>query len=398
LEIRKITDGELEETAWLHRYAFGGWSDEKKEDWIAWLKAEDTVGLFDGGKLVSTVVITPFQQSVRGVLKGMGGIAAVASYPEARRKGYVRDLFKTAFADMHERGLPVSMLSAFKRSFYAQFGYVTANTSPLVKTSVKSLRPGLDLKVHDKLSVERVRAVDAKDSFIEFVQEFCPSRYHGFVLKTDISDVYWRLRNKDLVLALVKDKERVQGLARYRIKSVPTEIPGDGEQSMFVHEMYWRNLAARDALLRFFASHVDQMENITFYLPFWELFEHWFPDANWSMRSWQAWAVRVVDAENALRDLPAQGTGRVVIDIADEFCEWNNGTLRLTAGDGRLGVEHVSTSVDAKFSIEGLSALVYGTIPLEEIEYMGWGEVRGSSRQILQRWFPVQPIHNAFDF
>jgi hypothetical protein len=53
---------------------------------------------------------------------------------------------------------------------------------------------------------------------------------------------------------------------------------------------------------------------------------------------------------------------------------------------------------EARFSIEGLSALVYGIMPLEEIEYMGWGEVRGSSRQILQRWFPVQPIHNAFEF
>ena len=398
MEIRKITDGELEEAAWLHRYAFGAWSDEKKEDWVAWLRPEDTIGLFDDGKLVSTVVVTPFQQSVRGVLKGMGGIGAVASYPEARRKGYVRNLFRAAFADMHERGLPVSMLSAFKRSFYAQFGYAPANTSPLVKTSAKSLRSGLDLKMHDELSVERVRAVDAKDSFTEFVQDFCPARYHGFVLKRDISDAYWKLRNKDLVLALVKDKERVQGLARYRIKSVPTEIPGEGEQSIFVHEMYWRSLAARDALLRFFASHVDQMENITFYVPFWELFEHWFPDANWSMHSWQAWAVRVIDAENALRGLPAQGPGRVVIGVADEFCDWNNGTLKLSAGDGKLAVEHVSTSADARFSIEGLSALVYGTIPLEEIEYMGWGEVRGASRQILQRWLPVQPIHNAFDF
>lgn len=47
--------------------------------------------------------------------------------------------------------------------------------------------------------------------------------------------------------------------------------------------------------------------------------------------------------------------------------------------------EPVGASGDARFSIEGLSALVYGTMPLEEIEYRGWGEVPGSSRQILQR-------------
>jgi predicted acetyltransferase len=290
------------------------------------------------------------------------------------------------------------MLSAFKRSFYGHFGYVPANTSPLVKTSAQSLRSGLDLKIDSELSVERIRAVDAKDLFNDFVHEFCPSRYHGFVLKTDISDAYWKLRNKDAILALIRDRAGVQALARYRIKGVPTEIPGDNEQSVFVHEMYWRSLPARDALLRFFASHFEQVENVTFFLPFGELFEHWFPDAEWSMRMYQAWAVRVVDAENALEGLPAQGTGRVVMDVTDEFCKWNNGTIRLSASDGKLVVEPSGASAEARFSIEGLSALVYGTMPLEEIEYMGWGEVHGSSRQILQRWFPVQPIHNAFEF
>jgi predicted acetyltransferase len=397
MEIRKITEAERRTVAGLYRYAFGGWTDEVPEDSAGWTPPDVTFGLFDEGKLISALTVVRFQQSVRSVLKGMGGIAGVASHPEGRRQGRIRELFKAAFLEMRQQSLPVSMLSAFKRSFYGRFGYVTADCSPLVRTSTQNLAPAMKTKSGIDWEFERVRAVDAKEVFLGFVQEIAPSRYHGFVLKPDITERVWKWRNADALVVLVKAKGALQALARYRIRLTPTE--DDPIQSIVVREMYWRTLDARDALFSYFARHADQMQTITFYVPFGESFEQWFPDATWEIRLWETWMVRVVDVEHTLQDLPATPSASLVVQVSDDFCDWNNGTYKLKAETGRIQVKRGGTGPRARFSIEGLSALVYGTLSLEEIEHKGWATIEAPDvRQLLQQWFPAKPIFNAYGF
>ena len=397
MEIRKITEAERPTVARLLRYAFGGWTDEIAEESVSGIEPNETFGLFDQGKLVSTIAVIHFQQSLRGALKGMGGIGAVASYPEGRRHGHIRQLFREAFREMRQEDLPVSMLSAFKRSYYAQFGYVTADCSPLVRTSIRNLASATNVKSGVDWEFERVRAVDAKEVFLRFVQEVGPSRYHGFVLKSDVTDRVWKGRNANALVLLVKAKGELQALARYRIKLTPAE--DEPVQSIVVHEMYWRSLDARDALFSYFARHADQMSTITFYVPFGASFEQWFPDAAWDIRLRETWMVRVVDVEHALQDLPATGSASIVVEVSDDFCDWNNGTYRLKAESGRIQVKRGGTSPRARFSIEGLSALVYGTLPLEEIEHKSWATIAApDDGQLLQQWFPAKPIFNAYDF
>jgi predicted acetyltransferase len=397
MEIRKITETERPTAARLHRYAFGGWTDEIPEVSAGSTEPDETFGLFDQGKLVSTIAVIHFQQSIRGALKGMGGIAAVATYPEGRRHGHIRELFRAAFREMRQENLPVSTLSAFKRSYYAQFGYVTADCSPLVRTSMRNLTTAMNVKSGVDWEFERVRAVDAKEVFLPFVQEVGLSRYHGFVVKSDITDRVWKGRNANALVLLVRAQGELQALARYRIKLTPAE--DEPVQSLVVNEMYWRTLNARDALFSYFARHADQMSTITFYVPLGTGFEQWFPDASWEIRLRESWMVRVVDLEHALQDLPATPSASIVVEVSDDFCDWNNGTYKLKAEGGRIQVKRGGTSPRARFSIEGLSALVYGTLPLEEIEHRGWVTIEApEDQQLLQQWFPPVSFFNAYDF
>jgi predicted acetyltransferase len=397
MEIRKITETEHRTLFGLYRYAFGGWVDEVPEDSGGWTPPDATFGLFDEGKLVSAMTVVRFEQSTRGVLKGMGGIAGVASYPEGRRQGRIRELFRAAFLEMQQSKLPISMLSAFKRSFYAQFGYITVDCSPMVKTAARNLVSAMTVKSGTDWEFERLRAIDAKDVFLRFVQEIAPPRYHGFVLKPDITDQVYKWRNTNALTVLVKAKGPLQAVARYRIKLTP----GDPEptQSIVVHEMYWRTLEARDALFSYFARHADQMTTVTFYVPFGERFEQWFPDASWEMELWETWMARVVDVADALQGLPATPSGSLGFQTTDDFCDWNSGIYKLKAEEGHLHVKRGGPRPRLRLAIEGLSALVYGTLPLEELEYKGW--MRGATpedRELLKQWFPVQPFFSAYGF
>ncbi|MFX1564168.1 MAG: enhanced intracellular survival protein Eis [Promethearchaeota archaeon] len=399
MEIRNVTEKEFHSAAWLHRYAFAGWSDEEKEDWVTWLKSEQTFGLFDHGKLVSSVVVHDFQQSVRGILKKMGGIAAVASYPEARYKGYIRELMKAIFKDMHSKGFSVSMLGAFKRSFYAKFGYVTANSDPIIRTPAQNLRSAVEKSIDPDWQFERVRAVDAKEEFLSFMAEIAPSRYHGFVLHPTVTDAVWKLINKNAIVVLVKRKGKVEAAARYRIKYVMKYEEAD--QELVVYEMYWRNLEAHAKLLNFFARHSDQMTHFSFHLPIGVSFEKWIEDADYEVRMWEKgdWMVRVIDVEKAIADLPVEDPGEITLEVNDPLCQWNNGTFNFKEKDGKILVGRSTGKPIGRLTIEGVTALVYGTHSLEEIEFKGWADIQDEeARYILQHWFPPLPIYNTLDF
>ncbi|MFX1563326.1 MAG: enhanced intracellular survival protein Eis [Promethearchaeota archaeon] len=399
VEIRRITKQERRAVSDLRKYAFSSWSDEKaKDEELTTIMPEETLGLFDDGKLVSTIELLSLQQSIRGIVKNMGGIANVATYPEARRKGYVDELMRAVFSKMKKQDIPVSMLAPFKESFYRRFGYIKANTHMNVKAPLTALRTSLNDEISGEWKVERVRAVEAKEPFLEFIMDFAPSRIHGIVFDPKISDEVWKRRNKDAVIIFVKNKDTIEAMARYRTKNY---IWGAEPSHLVVHEMYWRTLAARNILFTFLAKHTDQFEHIIMQLPFGINFQHWFTDSmnKFEISMYLPWMVRVIDVKNAIMDIPSSGTAEISIQVSDPYCKWNNDLFTIQSKDGRLKVHKGSGNPDAKMTIEGISALVYGTLSVEELEFKGWLELSDTKTGIkLQQWFPVIPIHNAFHY
>jgi predicted acetyltransferase len=399
MEIRKITKQELVTLAQLHQYAYGYWSDqEARPEDLEFMDPDETLGLFENGELQSSLSVLNLQQSIRGVLKGMGGISMVGSYPEARHKGYVKALMQAAFSEMREKGLAVSMLEPFRESFYARFGYVPANGAFRLKAPLASLRSSSDANLGREWNFERVRGVQAKGTFLEFITEFGPSHYHGFAIRPTMPDAEWNRRNKDTLVVFVKRRGKVEAVARYRIKGY---MHFDQGGSLEVIEMHWRSLEAQDALFSFFAKHKDQVPDIRLRLPLDTAFHYWFTDLpNFiELQTWNPWMVRVVDAEKAVAGLPAAQPGQITFKLVDPLCKWNNGTFTLESDRRQLKMNRTQTAPDTTMTIEGLSALVYGTHSVEALEQAGWIKpMTPAMNAKLSQWFPVLPLYNPLNY
>jgi predicted acetyltransferase len=359
---------------------------------------DETLGVFEKGQLLSALSVLNLQQSIRGVLKGMGGISMVGSYPEARHRGYVKALMQAAFVEMRDKGLAVSMLEPFRESFYARFGYVPANALFRLKAPLQSLRSAPDTNLGPEWSFERVRGVQAKSAFLDFITEFGPSHYHGFAIRPRMSDAEWNRRNKDALIVFVKRRGRVEAAARYRIKGFMHFEQGG---SLEIIEMHWRTLEAQEALFSFFVQHKDQVPDIRMRLPFDTTFHYWFTDLpnNIELQTWNPWMVRVIDAGTALASLPAAQSGQMTIKLNDPHCKWNNGIFSLESNRHQLTVSQTRGTPDITTTIEGLSALVYGTHPVEALEHMRWIQTANAAvRTRLSQWFPVLTLYNALNF
>ena len=234
-----------------------------------------------------------------------------------------------------------------------------------------------------------------------------PKQYHGTVL-ADFTDAQWQVRCQDVLCVFVEQSNQTRAIAAY---SSNIELPT--ERYINVHLMCWIDTASLLQLFHFFAVHRDQIHRIHMQVPFGTNFHQWFRDASQPYEatfSHSPWMIRVVDVEAAIADLPASKKEKVTVAISDQFCEWNNSMFTIQNEDNRLrAFRHQSQSAthpEVKATIEGISALVYGIISLEEIEYRQWLEFSDEVTEerklnikiAIQEWFPVLPIYNPIGF
>jgi predicted acetyltransferase len=393
IEIRAITGEERAEFFDLLRYSFRTWtSHPAAEEDLAAIVPEQTLGLFVGGRLASALRIHRFVQSVRGTLRKMGGIAAVASYPEHRGKGHVSRLLASAFAWMREHEQTVSMLHPFRESFYQRYGY-TATTTPLeVEIPTHAFVHYLDRKPEPGLSVERLCPLDARPDYEAFLREMAPQN-NGFVLHDGMADGPWLALYRDWLYLLVKRSGTIVSAARYQKRGEKLN-----RGTLHFRELFWRDAAGRDALFRFVASHRDNAESVILELPHGMPIHSWVYDTMGPFRlamDEKPWMVRIVDVRGSLSGIPVAGGGSLLVRVTDERCPWNAGVYRLEARNGRLAVEPDSGEPQAALDIRALSALLYGSLDSAELARRGWA---GGDCGLLDRWFPPETFFCSLRF
>ena len=404
VEIRKIKDEEFTKAHNLSKYVFGFWSDDesKPNDRERYgFDPDEYIAAFVDGAMAAMVRNRPFEQMIRGVMKPMGGVAAVATYPQYRRRGYIRQLMQAAFADMRQKGQVVSALYPFRENFYTQFGYATLNNylTAVVETSTLAHYLPL-LKVdEDKWTFTRHRARDVQAEWLGFGRELA-SKYHGSVyFSKPLNELYWQRIVKDQHVVFVRENGRLVAAARFLIKGYMES------GKIGVREWHWRTLEARDRLFGFIATHADATPILNFPMPYGTNFHAWIQQPTAQIKAEVYFVVlmgRVIDVVGAIADLPAPTDGSVVIEITDEQCEWNNGRYKLVGVNGRLHATPTQKPASCNINILTLSSMVYGGLSIEELLHRDW--LTGNSSDfdeattLLNNWFPPKIAFNTNTF
>lgn len=397
VEIREVEGEEIiTQSRAVADYAFGA-SPQKPnlEEQRRRLQFRDpnakTLVIFEDGQPVATTTSHPMQQNVRGKVLPMSGIAAVATLPVARRRGYIRQLFDRFFADIHVREQPVSCLYPFRESFYERLGYAAlpapryATLDPTELTPlVRMVKPG---------RVETIAIADGWERWRAFLVDY-QRQVHGFSLRSE-QGARWRQESNDAWVALAYDDETSTtptGLMTYRI----TEYVGELRADTF----YYTTSTAKYQLLDWIGRHVDQVKKAVVKLGPAEYPELWFRDlqartASHDEHAWPTPMARIV----SVRDLDGltAGDGVFVAKIVDEQCDWNNGVYTLTGEGGRLAVR-AGGDAATTLTIQGLSALIYTGYDPDDLAYRHWGDVavadRGAMRAIFHPAYPM--MHEEF--
>jgi predicted acetyltransferase len=335
----------------------------------------------EDGAAVAQVDGLPMRQNVRGTVYPMAGVANVATLPRARRRGYARALVNELLGRMRDSGHAVATLYPFRASFYQRFGFVGLPTVRSVSFPPQAFAGLLRADLPGEVTL--ALAADGYDSY-QAVTERVLERRHGFSVLPGFRAAELReAASRWIVTAW--DGGAPVAATTYRV----TGFGG----VMSAGDLLAVSPLGRALLLRFFATHIDQVTSVEAFVAPDDLPELWATDLTGVTKAEVSFPAAGAPMARVLALPPLQGMAagreRVTVAVAgDPFIaggyvlDGRSGTLEVTPA-GEAGAEATLTAA-------GLSALVYGVLDPEDIVIRGLGDIPADPAARLRTLFPPQ--------
>ena len=378
--IRKVTEAEMPRVNQLFNIAFE--MSFQGEPCITPGPGVQSWAAFDGDAMMSTFTTSDYQIRFDGHSCKMAGLGGVATLPQYRRMGGIRECFKACLPSLYRENYDFSYLYPFSTGYYRKFGYECCVQKLLVSVDLGLLKPRPQ-EGHFVLCEADHPMKDA----IRQVDRFWEEQYNMMVIHED-RDYKWTEKfdpaeNLTFTYVYFDRENQPKAYTTFRMENQP-----DG-RNLVCSKFFFTDREGFEGLMLLFKSMSTDHRFVKFQLPAGCSMEYLLPEwsmgaAQWSVQN--AGMVRVINAASVLRKAAYHGTGSLTVEITDPQIEENNGIFRVSFRDGRAEtVEKVSAQPDVRLTVAAFSALIAGAIPFREAAlYLGGVEVLNPTMALSQ--------------
>lgn len=383
--VRKFEDGDLGELGTLMSLAFGGdiapakrYFDPEKNPRVDL----DLVLVVEGdGEVRASATVLPLETFVDGRAVPMGGIAAVATHPAYRRRGYAGELMRAVLEDMRGREMHLSLLSPFAHAFYRAYGWELAMEGISYVLKPNELPP----------SKEQRYIRDYREEDLPEIQELLETEAARHSCGVRRSQGRWReiLSNKEgshkgFQAAIYEKEGYVEGYLLYEHSEREGQSPS---RHLTLYEIVARTPRARAGLLSFGAAYDPLEFEVKYEAPRGEPLHPHLESSYVEARIEPDMMLRIVDVEGALGFLRRKTSEPLVLNVSDDVIPGNSGEYTIGGGEVVRGVE---AGERVALDVRQLAQLYAGYLPARELARRGYIEA-GSEKalELLEELFPA---------
>jgi predicted acetyltransferase len=347
---------------------------DRSSDWIERLSynlpIERMLAAREHGTIVGGAGAFPFEVTVPGGMARASGVTVVGTYPTHRRRGVMRSLMRTQLDEVHERGEPIAMLWASEETIYGRFGYGLASFVGAVSIPRDS---AFAVSIEPRGRTRLVEVEEAKKLFPQVWDAVRP-QIPGMLARTrewwehrilfDSPD--FREGGGPSRFVVLEADGRPEGYAVYRHRPKWEEGVPLGEVE--VTEAIALDGRPTAELWRFLVD-IDWAAKVTAWLlPIdHQLFHLLAAPRRMKFRVGDGLWVRLVDVGAALTARSYTGDGRVVFDVVDGFCPWNEGRWQLEEGEAT----RTDAEPDLRCDVAMLGSVYLGAFSVSELVRAG---------------------------
>ena len=375
IEVRPIEPREFDEFMRVASLAFG--HEPIKEETEAErlvFEIDRSLAAFEGRAIVGETMVASFQLTVPGAVLPTAGITSVGVSPTHRRRGVMTALSRRQLDDIHERGEPLAALYASEAAIYGRFGYGLASFK--AELEIERAFTAFAGPEHEP---RKIRAIGKEDALATYPAIFEAVRTHrpGFHAR---SEAWWKYNFEDLerdrdgynkhLFAICDGPEGSDGYVVYRTKSDWSQGYANGTAD--VVELIAANTDAYAALWRFVFD-LDLMARTAAWLrPVDEPLMHMLAEPRrLRFKIEDGLWVRLVDLLAALAGRRYAAKGKVILEVKDSFCPWNEGRYQLDGGPEGADCRPSDAEPDLVLSATDLGAVYLGGVRFDTLRQAG---------------------------
>jgi predicted acetyltransferase len=336
-------------------------SDEQVGSLARVMPADRLHAAWDGARVVGGAGVFPFEMTVPGgrVVRA-AGVTVVGVMPTHRRRGVLRAMMRAQLDACRAHGEPVAYLWASEDGIYGRFGYgmgsLTAEIDVAHERSSYHATP-------EPFGETRLVPLGEAEALVAPVWERVVAVTPGMFARSPawwqartLADPEWRRgRGGELRCVVLESGGRSRAYALYRVnpmleRGVQTgtldvvEALGDSPGAT---RAIWRFLLDVDWTARVRASLLPIDHPLVLLMAEPRRLRVSLRDGLW---------VRLIDVGAALVARTYAPTDPVVIEVGDEFCPWNQGRWRVSAG----AVERTREPADLSGDVTALGSVYLG--------------------------------------
>ncbi|GAB6461045.1 GNAT family N-acetyltransferase [Bacillus cereus] len=380
MNVIRLKEDKFREALRLSEYAFQyKVEEERMQQQLTKMKeSHEVYGIMEGEDLAAKLHLIPFHIYIGKEKFKMGGVAGVATYPEYRRSGYVKELLQHSLQTMKKDGYTVSMLHPFAVAFYRKYGWeLCANL--LVCHLTKS---DLVMKKQVNGTVKRFNKENHPEE-VEKLYETFAERFSGMLVRNEkwwLQAVY-----EDLTLAIYYDENKTAaGYMLYKIENYKMTVDEFVPLHNEARNGLWNFICQHDSMIKELEMTVSENEQLLYTLQ--------EPRVKTEIKPY--FMGRIVDVEQFLKQYELNWNNvqqEVILHITDSFAPWNNVSVRLVNYEITIIEEPMDKGI--KLDINALSTILLGykrPLELHELEL-----ISGSEEEI-RAFENVVPVHKPF--
>lgn len=315
MTIRRLTAADLEESAALSQFAFQyELSDAELAERKQREKPEHTWGYFKNNQLAAKMKIIPLEIFIHGKVFAMGGVASVATWPEHRRQGMVKQLLTHGLKEMKKNGQSVSLLHPFSFAYYRKYGW-----EHIFDRKEYTVKKEQFPRFNDIQGTMRRTQLNDDLQLLNEVYEQYARQFNGTLKRTDD---WWRhhsaLKDKKAIVAVYDDRNRTpKGYIAYKVKN----------NIMTIHELVHLDENARRGLWQFISHHDSMVNEVTLIAPADDGLSFILQEPRIDQHIQPYFMGRIVDVQTFLEQYPfhqCQAADDSVLHIEDPYAPWNH--------------------------------------------------------------------------
>ncbi|NHJ02338.1 MAG: GNAT family N-acetyltransferase [Candidatus Heimdallarchaeota archaeon] len=376
IQIRRLTELDLEQVSKLWRYAFdphiNNFNDLKIEGKEEYLPM--TIGAFNNHELCSSMTKLNWTLRFRGKNLQAAAVIAVATFPQYRRSGLIKTLFRVFFKTMNDDSQYLSVLYPFSYSYYEQFGYTNCSDLKMLFFPLSEIKLPVTDQKENNITIKLVD--DFKD-----IRRVYDKASQDFNLIFVRNDDMWKKKEtvgswfqwKGFKFVFYDKNASPVGYVGIKFKKpsfededleLPT-VDNDRTNRMNLIEYFWLTEDAKIAIFKFLKDHDSQRK----YVQCREIsddIEHYITNLyTLERKTYPGMMVRIINVEEVLKLIEyPQINGTMTFQIMDDYCDWNNKIFTLTVENGKASLltHDVTSEVDLDFKsdIGSFTQLVSG--------------------------------------